>query len=124
MAVVPEFLIKRLYKSGSLKKEDGKITFVLKNVLGPGFISGFNYVKINDVTYTAEKVKFITQGKELLGTDVSEENPVSFRLGQEGMFVLMGTDGIQEGRNRVEIEVMNPEAGKVGLTTEDKVTIV
>lgn len=120
MAIVPEFLIKRLYKSGSLKKGENQITFVLKNVLGPGFISGFNYVKINDVTYTAEKVKFLTQGKELLGTDVSEENPVSFRLGQEGMFVLMGTDGIQEGRNRIEIEVMNPEAGKVGLTTEDK----
>ena len=47
MAVVPEFLIKRLYKKGSLKKEGNQITFVLKNVLGPGFISGFNYVKVN-----------------------------------------------------------------------------
>ena len=120
MAVIPEFLIKRLYKKGSLKKEGNQITFVLKNVLGPGFISGFNYVKVNDVLYTAEKVKFLTQGKELLGTEVSEENPVSFRLGQEGMFVLLGTDGIVDGQNRIEIEVMNPEAGKVGLTTEDK----
>lgn len=123
MAVVPEFLIKRLYKKGSLKKEGNQITFVLKNVLGPGFISGFNYVKVNDVVYTAEKVKFLTQGKELLGTEVSEENPVSFRLGQEGMFVLLGTDGIVDGQNRIEIEVMNPEAGKVGLTTEDKVIL-
>lgn len=119
MAVVPEFLIKRLYKNGSLKKEGNQITFVLKNVLGPGFISGFNYVKINDVLYTAEQVKFITQGKELLGTEVSESNPVSFRLGQEGKFVLNGVDGLKEGKNRIEIEVMNPEAGKVGLTTED-----
>ena len=36
------------------------------------------------------------------------------------MFVLLGTDGIVDGQNRIEIEVMNPEAGKVGLTTEDK----
>lgn len=120
MAVVPDFLIKRLYKKGSLKQEGNQITFMLKNVLGPGLISGFNYVKVNDVTYTADKVKFLTQGKELLGIEVSEENPVSFRLGQEGMFVLLGTDGIVEGQNRIEIEVMNPEAGKVGLTTEDK----
>lgn len=124
MAVVPDFLIKRLYKKGSLKQEGNQITFMLKNVLGPGLISGFNYVKVNDVTYTADKVKFLTQGKELLGTEVSEENPITFRLGQEGMFVLMGTDGIIEGRNRLEIEVMNPEAGKVGLITEDVAVIV
>ena len=124
MAVVPDFLIKRLYKKGSLKQEGNQITFMLKNVLGPGLICGFNYVKVNDVTYTADKVKFLTQGKELLGKDVSEENPITFRLGQEGMFVLMGTEGIVEGRNRLEIEVMNPGAGKVGLTTEDVAVIV
>lgn len=122
MAVVPDFLIRRLYKKGSLKKVGNQITFMLKNVLGPGFISGFNYVKINDVTYKADKVKFLTQGKEILGEDVSEGNQVSFRMGQEGMLVLTGTDGIQDGKNRIEIEVMNPEAGKVGLTTEDTAT--
>ena len=52
MVVVPEFLIKRIYQKGSLKRTDDGASVTLKNVLGPGFISGFNYVKINDVIAT------------------------------------------------------------------------
>ena len=48
MAVVPDFLIKRIYQKGSLKRTENGASVVLKNVLGPGYISGFNYVKIND----------------------------------------------------------------------------
>ena len=121
MVVVPEFLIKRIYQKGSLKKLDNGASVVLKNVLGPGFISGFNYVKINDIVFEAKDVKFITNGQELLGTEVSETNPVAFRLGQSGTLVMEGQDCITEGINKVVIEAMNPEAGKVVLSIEDTI---
>lgn len=119
MVVVPEFLIKRIYKKGSLKKIENGASVVLKNVLGPGFISGFNYVKVNDIVFEPKDVKFITNGQELLGTDVSEANPVAFRLGQEGTLVMTGQNCIVEGTNKIIIEAMNPEAGKVQLSVED-----
>jgi hypothetical protein len=119
MVVVPEFLIKRIYQKGSLKKTDDGASVVLKNVLGPGFISGFNYVKINDVTYEPQDVKFITNGQELLGTDVSEANPIAFRLGQSGTLVMSGKPSVLNGANKIVIEAMNPEAGKVVLSVED-----
>ena len=121
MVVVPEFLIKRIYQKGSLKKTDDGASVVLKNVLGPGFISGFNYVKINDVTYEPREVKFITNGQELLGTEVSEANPIAFRLGQSGTLVMSGKECLTEGTNKIIIEAMNPEAGKVILSVEDVV---
>ena len=119
MVVVPEFLIKRIYQKGSLKKTDDGASVVLKNVLGPGFISGFNYVKINDVTYEPQDVKFITNGQELLGKDVSEANPIAFRLGQSGTLVMSGKPSVLAGANKIVIEAMNPEAGKVVLSVED-----
>ena len=119
MAIVPEFLIKRIYQKGSLKKLDDGASVVLKNVLGPGLISGFNYVKINDVVFEAKDVKFITNGKELIGTEVSEANPVVFRLGQSGTLVMTGKDCVVEGTNKIIIEALNPEAGKVQLNVED-----
>ena len=117
--MVPEFLIKKIYKKGSLTKLDNGASLTLKNVLGPGFISGFNYVKINDVLFEAKDVKFITNGQELLGTEVSEVNPIAFRLGQEGTLVMTGQSCIAEGSNKIVIEAMNPEAGKVQLSVED-----
>jgi len=119
MVVVPEFLIKRIYQKGSLKKLDDGASVVLKNVLGPGFISGFNYVEINGVVYEPKDVKFITNGQELLGTEVSEANPIAFRLGQSGTLVMSGKESVLEGTNKIVIEAMNPEAGKVQLKVED-----
>ena len=119
MVVVPEFLIKRIYQKGSLKKLEDGASVVLKNVLGPGFISGFNYVEINGIKYEPNEVKFITNGQELLSTDVSEVNPVAFRLGQSGTLVMFGKDSVVAGVNKIVIEAMNPEAGVVKLSVED-----
>ena len=119
MAIVPEFLIKRIYQKGSLKKLENGASVVLKNVLGPGLISGFNYVIINGERFEPSEVKFITNGKELTGTEVSEANPVVFRLGQSGTLVMTGKNCVIEGPNKILIEAMNPEAGIVQLNIED-----
>ena len=119
MVVVPDFLIKRIYQKGSLKKLEDGASVTLKNVLGPGFISGFNYVKINDTVYEPKDVKFITNGQELLGTEVSETSPVAFRLGQSGVLVMNGQCSVVDGINKIVIEAMNPEAGVVKLSIED-----
>ncbi len=120
MVVVPEFLIKRIYQKGSLKKLDNGASITLKNVLGPGFISGFNYVQINDTVYESKDVKFITNGQEIPGVDVTEENPVAFRLGQSGILVMSGTPCVNDGVNKIIIEALNPEAGIVKLAVEDR----
>ena len=119
MVIVPDFLIKRIYQKGSLKKLENGASFNLKNVLGPGFISGFNYVKLNDVIYEADKVKFIMNGKEYTSNDVSDDNPIAFRLGQAGTLVMTGNDSVTEGVNKIVIEALNPEAGVVKLSVED-----
>ena len=121
MVVVPEFLIKRIYQKGSLKKLDDGASVVLKNVLGPGFISGFSSVEINGVIYEPKDVKFITNGQELLGTEVSETNQIAFRLGQSGTLVMSGKSCIQDGVNRIVITALNPEAGVVKLAVEDTI---
>lgn len=119
MAIVPEFLIKRIYQKGSLKKLENGVSVNLKNILGPGLISGFNYVKINDVTFEPKDVKFITNNTEYIGTEVCEQKPVVFRLGQTGTLIMTGQDCLQEGINKIIIEALNPEAGIVQLKAED-----
>jgi len=119
MSIIPEFLMKRVYKKGSLKETEDGVCFDLKNVLGPGFISGFNCVKINDAVFGADKVKFLTQGTEIPAETVSEQNPIGFRLGQEGTLILQGAKCLKDGINQIIIELMNPEAGSVKLSLSD-----
>lgn len=119
MSIIPEFLMKRVYKKGSLKETEDGVCFDLKNVLGPGFISGFNFVKVNDETFESHKVRFFTQGVEIPVESVSEENPIGFRLGQEGTILLQGAKCLRDGINQIIIELMNPEAGVVKLSLSD-----
>ena len=119
MSIIPEFLIKRVYKKGSLKQTEDGVCFDLKNVLGPGFISGFSFIQINDATFESPMVKFITQGVEIPAETVTEENPIGFRLGQEGTLILKGAKCLKEGINQIIIELINPEAGKVKLSLSD-----
>lgn len=119
MSIIPEFLMKRIYQKGSLDQTDEGICFKLKNVLGPGFISGLGFVKINESTFSAEKVKFVTQGTEIFADKVTEENPLGFRLGQEGTLILQGAQCLKDGINHIIIELINPEAGMVKLNLTD-----
>ena len=119
MSIIPDFLMKRVYKKGSLKQTEDGVCFDLKNVLGPGFISGFSFVKVNDDVFEADKVKFVTQGSEIPAEAVNEENPIGFRLGQEGTLILQGAKCLKDGINQIIIELMNPEAGKVKLSLSD-----
>lgn len=119
MSIIPEFLMKRVYKKGSLTQSESGISFDLKNVLGPGFISGFGFVMINDMIFHPEKVTFRTQGEEIPATSVTEECPLGFRLGQEGTLILEGAKCLKDGINQIIIELMNPEAGKVKLSLTD-----
>ena len=63
----------------------------------------------------------MTNGQELLGTEVSEANPIAFRLGQSGTLIMSGKASVIEGTNKIVIEAMNPEAGKVILSVEDTI---
>jgi len=119
MVVVPEFLIKRVYQKGSLKKTPDGVVMQLKNVLGPGVISGFNFVQINDVVFEPKDVKFIYDGKEMAGDIISEANPIGFSLGQTGTIICCGKECLVNGLNKIVIEIVNPEVGKAQLKVED-----
>lgn len=119
MSIIPEFLMKRVYKKGSLKETEDGVCFDLKNVLGPGFISGFGSVTVNESTFESKTVKFLTQGVEISAETVTEENPIGFRLGQEGTLILKGAKCLKDGINQIIIELMNPEAGRVKLSLTD-----
>lgn len=120
MSVLPDFLIKRVYKKGSLRKTESGVEFDLKNVLGPGVISGLECVQINDYIFPKEAISFVTGGVELLATKVDSLNPIHFRLNQEGTMKLLNqVNCLKEGLNKIILEIVNPEAGKLKITLTD-----
>ena len=119
MSLIPDFLIKRVYKKGSLRETAEGIAFDLKNLLGPGVVTGINFIKINDNVYNSSVIKLISSGMITIAEHISPENPLNFRLHQEGTLLLEGAKGLKEGLNKIILEVISRDAGKVQITLTD-----
>ncbi|MEI8377800.1 MAG: hypothetical protein WCF95_04590 [bacterium] len=117
--IIPEFLLKRIYKAGSLRITDEGIAIDLKNMLGPGVISGIGFIEINGQKYSADGLKLITSGVETTASKITPENPIVFRLHQEGTLILEDVKELKEGLNKIILELINKDAGKVQVNLNE-----
>ena len=121
MAIIPDFLLKRVYKKGSLRETAEGIAFDLKNILGPGIIVGINFIKINDINYESPFIRVITQGVSTAACHISPDNPMCFKLNQETTCILEGAKSIKEGLNKIIVELITRDVGKVQVTLTDMI---
>jgi hypothetical protein len=120
LAIIPEFLLRKVYRKGSLRETAEGIAFDLKNILGPGSISGINFIKINDMVYESRAIKILTSGIDVIADAITPDNPVNFRLNQEGTCLLQGAKGLKEGINKIIVELIH-DAGRVQISLTDTV---
>lgn len=118
--IIPEFLLRRIYKPGSLRITEDGIAIDLKNMLGPGVISGISFVEINGIKYPSEALKLITSGIETIASQIDESNPIVFRMNQEGTLILNGVKELKEGINKIILELFNKDAGKIQVCLNEK----
>jgi len=123
MSFIPDFLLKKIYKKGSLRETPQGIAFDLKNLLAPAVISGVNFIKINDQIYESIVIKIISPEKVVSAHEISPQNPLRFKFNQESTLLLEGAKGLQEGLNKIILEIINPDVGKVNVTLTDNVAM-
>lgn len=119
MAMIPDFLLKKVYKKGSLKETTDGICFDLKNIFGTGAITGVNFIKINDMLYESPVIKILTSGTQMLAETINNENPALFRMNQEATCILEGAKGLKEGLNNIIVEIISKEVGKIQVKLSD-----
>ena len=121
MSIIPDFLLKRVYKKGSLRATAEGIAFDLKNILGPGGIIGINFIKINDSIYDSKFIKIITSGISIIAEHINPDNPVCFKLNQEGTLLLRGAEGLKQGLNKIIVEIISRDVGTVQVILTDTI---
>ncbi len=88
-------------------------------MLGPGVISGIGFVEINGEKHSPEGLKLITSGLETMASQITPENPLIFRLNQEGTLILQGVRELKEGINKIILELISKDAGKVQVSLNE-----
>jgi len=116
MPSVPEFLVRRMYKKGSLRETEVGIEFDLKNILATGEIAGINFIKVNDDLYDNNAIHIVTENISTPAMLINLDSPLLVRLNQELTCFLKNARGLKSGLNRIIVELISIDAGLVQVS--------
>lgn len=118
MTVIPNFILKRMYRDGSLRRVSEGVGFDIINNLGPGQISQVNSVSMNGQVFAPNQLVLVINDEQVPAETISEEHPATFFLNQVITCVIKGAD-LPAGQYEIALDLVSKEAGKVTLTVKD-----
>jgi hypothetical protein len=118
MTIIPNFILKRMYREGSFRRLEGGVGFDIVNNLGPGQLSRINGITLNGTTYEASQIELIWNEERLPAEAITETEPATFFLNQVITCVIRD-EAIAEGAYQITLDLISREAGKVVLTVKD-----
>lgn len=120
-AMVPSFLLKKLYVKGSFKNTLKGFELSLKNALAPGTLIGFGPLQIDGRDIPLETV-FISIGSAdpVRASDVSLAAPRLFPLNSVVNF-RVEDQPLAPGSHRLVLAVNTKEAGELKIDAEDTI---
>jgi hypothetical protein len=119
MSIVPNFILKRMYVSGSLRSVPEGIAFDIKNSLGPGILLKINKIKLGDLEFLAPSVVIKIGDTNINGKDISEKNPAMLFLNQTATCIVLGAT-LAAGMHTITLDLLSKEAGKVVISIQDQ----
>ncbi|HSA07112.1 MAG TPA: hypothetical protein P5556_08010 [Candidatus Gastranaerophilales bacterium] len=121
MNALPSFILKKIYQQGSLQATQEGVSFRLKNILGPGIVTGINFIKINDQIYNSSVIKIIKSGVSVLAGQITCEDPLLCKLNEDITCVIQNCIELQGGLNKIMVELISKDVGKVSVSVSDTV---
>lgn len=118
MTVIPNFILKRMYKSNSLRRTPEGVGFDIINNLGPGQISKVNHITLNGHQYGPEHIFLVVQNEPIPAVSITEESPATFFMNQV-ITCVIHHEVISEGPYEITLDLVSREAGKVSITVKD-----
>ena len=118
MTIIPNFILKRMYREGSFRRLADGVGFDIVNNLGPGQLSKINGITLNGVTYSADQIALVWNEERLPAASITEAEPATFFLNQVITCVILD-ESLAEGAYQIILDIVSREAGKVTLTVKD-----
>ena len=119
MQFIPKSVLSKLYNRTSLRNDDGRVRFSIKNRLSPAKFGVVSQVTINGVAIPAEKITVsVEAGEPVPLTEVNTAEPADFPLGTLVNFYL-DIDPLPEGKHEISMAFDAAPFGRLNLEVLD-----
>jgi len=119
MQFIPKSVLNKLYNRTSLKNDNGKVRFSIKNRLSPATLSGVSQVVIDGVAVSNENISVsIESGETIPLSRINQDKPADFPLGTLVNFVL-DMEPLAEGQHDISMVFDTQPFGRLNLEVLD-----
>jgi hypothetical protein len=117
---VPAFLLRKLYRKGSLRETgDGRFAFDLRNTLSTATLVSPPRFVVNGVAHAPQDIMARDRdGHAIDAADISPKRPYAFTKGATIGLTFRGH--LLRGGNRIHVSVVTTEFGRLDFLVEDK----
>jgi hypothetical protein len=112
---IPSWLLRKIYRKGSLHNHGGSFSLTLQNVLGPATLVAPPRFVINGVQFQPDQLESAVDVAA-----ISAANPHSFNKGDVVEVTFPGH--LLRGANRIHIVVATDEFGDLEIFVEERAT--
>ena len=120
MAVVPAFILRRLYVKGSLQNTGSGFSFELKNTLGSGYARAVGPLTVDGDDVPLEDSFFTLEGKEVPFSEVDENNTFGLPVNRAIVISVRGRK-LAPGAHEIGFSFTVPGFGNLGFDFADEV---
>ncbi len=117
---IPAFLLRKLYIKGSLENVEGGFMLKLKNSLSPGTTTAVAPIKVDGNEYSLDDLTIRSEGIEILGSDINEDNTFPIKVGVEIELIVKG-EPLSEGEHKIDLSLKTKEAGTLAFDVTDSI---
>jgi hypothetical protein len=120
VALVPSFILRKLYVPGSLTNTDMGCQFQIKNTLAPATVTGVGPVVIDGDDCPAKDVLVMRGSERAPVAEVSKARPVAFDINVVVTLVAKGRK-LAPGEHHLSVEIASREAGRLKIEITDRI---
>lgn len=123
MAVIPTFMLKKLYVAGSLRNTESGFQLSIKNTLAPGTIVGLGPITVDDAAYDATVITVEMDDEEGSASEITPDAPLPFRMSSTATLRVEAAS-LPAGTHHISIVTMTREAGKLAIQATDAIEAI
>jgi len=119
MQFIPKSVIGKLYNRTSLRNQDGRVQFSVKNRLSPAVLNEITHISIDGRPVVTNRISMALESGEAFPLDkINPDNPLDFPLGAL-LRIYLDMEPLGEGEHQISVGFDARPFGRMSLEVQD-----
>lgn len=118
--MIPQFILRKLYKPKSMKNIEAGFEFVLENSLAHATITRINKIELDSIEIPLSQIELRGESSSIKAESLNEEMPMPLDKGK-AVNIVLSIAQLTGGEHSIKVSVATKEFGELNFQIKDTV---